>query len=77
MSVEVAKLPLDKTVLKHVEGLGFRGYGWGHKYWQLCLQPRTHALLGGSGDLVTRLIMGIIGVSIWVIGVLHLRTKSP
>ena len=72
MSDEVAKLPLE-----HVEGFGFRGYGWGHKHWQLCLQPRTHALLGGSGDLVTRLIMGKIGLTLWVIGVIHLLTKSP
>ena len=31
----------------------------------------------GQGDLVTRLIMGIIGVTIWVIGVINLLTKSP
>ena len=31
----------------------------------------------GQGDLVTGLIMGIIGVSIWVIGVITLLTKSP
>ena len=34
-------------------------------------------LLGGSGDLVSRLIMGIIGVTIWIIGVINLLTKSP
>ena len=34
-------------------------------------------LLGGSGDLVSRLIMGINGVTIWVIGVINLLTKSP
>ena len=33
--------------------------------------------LEGQGDLVTRLIMGIIGVTIWVIGVSNLLTKSP
>ena len=33
--------------------------------------------LEGQGDLVTRLIMGIIGVTIWVIGVINLLTKSP
>ena len=37
--------------------------------------PRS--LLGGSGDLVTRLIMGIIEVTIWVIRVINLLTKSP
>ena len=33
--------------------------------------------LGGQGDLVSRLIMGIDGVTIWVIGVINLLTKSP
>ena len=33
--------------------------------------------LEGQGDLVTRLRMGIIGVIIWVIGVINLLTKSP
>ena len=32
--------------------------------------------LGGQGDLVSRLIMGINGVTIWVIGVTNLLTKS-
>ena len=32
--------------------------------------------LGGQGDLISR-IMGIIGVTIWVIGVINLLTKSP
>ena len=35
------------------------------------------AHLEGQGDLVSRLIMGIIGVTIWVIGVIILLTKSP
>ena len=35
------------------------------------------ALLEGQGDLVTRLITGIIVVTIWVIGVFNLLTKSP
>ena len=34
-------------------------------------------LLGGSGDLVSSLIMGIIRVTIWVTGVVNLLTKSP
>ena len=29
------------------------------------------------GDLVSRLIMGIIGVSMWLIRVMNLLTKSP
>ena len=33
--------------------------------------------LEGQGDLVSRLIMGIIRVTIWVIGVINLLTKSP
>ena len=33
--------------------------------------------LEGQGDLVTRLMMGIIGVTIWVIGVYNLLTKPP
>ena len=35
------------------------------------------AYLEGQGDLVSRLIMGIIRVTIWVIGVINLLTKSP
>ena len=34
-------------------------------------------VLGGQGDLISRLIMGIIGVAIRVIGVINLLTKSP
>ena len=34
-------------------------------------------LLGGSGDLVSRLIRGIVRVTMWVIGVINLLTKSP
>ena len=34
-------------------------------------------VLGGSGDLVSRLIMGISGVSIWAICLINLLTKSP
>ena len=33
--------------------------------------------LGGKGDLVSRLLMGINGVTIWVVGVIDLLTKSP
>ena len=33
--------------------------------------------LEGQGDLVSRLIRGITGVTIWVIGVINLLTKSP
>ena len=33
--------------------------------------------LEGQGDLVSRLIMGITRVTIWVIGVINLLTKFP
>ena len=39
------------------------------------LEPKPY--LEGQGDLVTRLILGIIGATIWVIGVINLLTKSP
>ena len=32
---------------------------------------------GGQGDLVSRLIMGITGVIIWVLGSINLLTKFP
>ena len=35
----------------------------------------TH--LEGQGDLVSRLVLGIIRVTIWVIKVMNLLTKSP
>ena len=36
--------------------------------------PGGQHLLGGSRELESRLIMGIIGVMIWVIGVINLLT---
>ena len=33
--------------------------------------------LEGQGDLVSRLTMGIIQITIWVRGVINLLTKSP
>ena len=39
------------------------------------LNPKPY--LEGQGDLVTGLLMGIIGVTIWVIGVTNLLTKFP
>ena len=38
---------------------------------------RIRAYLEGHGDLVTGLIMGIIGFIIWLIGVISILTKSP
>ena len=46
--------------------LGFRVLGLGFGVY-----------LEGHGDLVSRLIMGITGVIIWLIGVIDLLTKSP
>ena len=34
-------------------------------------------ILGGHGDLVSRSIIGILWVTIWVIAVIILLTKSP
>ena len=36
-----------------------------------------YACLEGHGHLVSRLIMGMTGVTIWLPGVLKLPTKSP
>ena len=33
--------------------------------------------LEGQGDLLGRLIMGVIGVTIWVVGVINLLTSPP
>ena len=38
---------------------------------------RTFNYLEGHGDLVSRLVRGITGVTIWVIGGINLLTKSP
>ena len=43
-----------------------------HNLKALCLN-----YLEGQGDLVSSLIMGISRVTIWVIGVITLLTKSP
>ena len=48
--------------------------------WQeqtLLAEVGSKPYLGGQGDLVSRLIMGINGVTIWVIGVINLLAKSP
>ena len=37
----------------------------------------TMPYLGGQGDFVSGLILGITRVTIWVIGVINLLTKSP
>ena len=50
--------------------LGFRVSNWWH-------DDMTIRYLGGQGDLVSRLVMGIDGLTIWVIGKNDLLTKSP
>ena len=40
-------------------------------------EPRVGTYLEGHGDLLHGLKMGIIGVTIWLIGVTNLFTKSP
>ena len=40
-------------------------------YWTV------HGYLEGHGDLVSRLIMRVTGVTIWAIGVISILTKYP
>ena len=40
-------------------------------------KPRLEAYLEGQGDVVIRLITGVSGVTLWVIGVVFLLAKSP
>ena len=47
---------------------------WGIKK-RTCIKCRGY--LEGQGDIIIRLIMGITSVTIWVIGVTNLLTKSP
>ena len=47
----------------------------GGKFNRKTRNPKPY--LEGQGDLVSRLLMGITGVTIWVMGVLNLLTKSP
>ena len=41
------------------------------------LKAQGKHILGGSGDLVSSLIMGISRITIRTIGVINLLTKSP
>ena len=52
------------------QGLGLAGYD-SYRFQAEILY------LEGQGDLVSRLIMGITRVTIWVVGVINLLTKSP
>ena len=72
-------------------GLGFHmmvGWGGGAAarpalaarpyYISICVYIYMYMnILGGQGDLVSRLIMGITRGTIWVMGVISLLTKSP
>ena len=49
-------------------------------YESVGLNPNPYTAkpyLEGQGDLISRSIMGIFRVTIWVIGVINLVTKSP
>ena len=45
--------------------------------WATYETLNANPYLEGHGDLITRLTMGIIGVTMWVIGVINLLSKSP
>ena len=45
---------------------------WPPRPYKRCIEP----YLEGQGDLVSRLIMGMIGVSKWLIGVISILTRS-
>ena len=55
---------------------GFRVF-WFRVFWFRVLGLGFWVYLEGQGDLATRLVVGIIGVTIWVIGVINLLTQSP
>ena len=60
-------------------GLGIRGFRFKDgdlRSWALRVEG-LKAYLEGQGDLVSRLRMGINRVTIWVIEVINLLTKSP
>ena len=48
-----------------------------YRGWEEMLSSVDVSYLGGQGDVVSGLIRGITGVTIWVIGVINLLTKSP
>ena len=45
--------------------------------WGVNVRGRGLITLRGHGDLVSRLIVGIKGVILWLIGVIVLLAKSP
>ena len=47
------------------------------RYGTASQKSKSASCLEDQGDLVSRLIRGIIRVIIWVIGVINLLTKSP
>ena len=58
-------------------GLADRAYAHGSSLLNTPRLCTTDLYLEGQGDLVSRLIMGINRVTIWVTGVINLLTKSP
>ena len=64
-------------------GLGFGGLGFevsdlGLEVLLLRVRASGGGIyLEGQGDSISRLVMGIARVTIWVIGVINLLTKSP
>ena len=52
------------------------GLYWGPLILVTSPVPASH-YLDGQGDLVSGLIMGISGVSIWLIGLISIHTQSP
>ena len=48
-----------------------------YRDYEVCRSLGFRVYLEGHGDLVSRLIMGIIGVIIWLIGFINLFTLSP
>ena len=62
-------LIFDRGLRKGIQGSGcMRG--------AMRMYPQG-SYLEGQGDLVSRLIVGISGVTMWFIGVIGILTKSP
>ena len=59
------------------QGLGNNAGGSHRPHFSARAAVYPKPYLEGQGDLVSRLILGITGVSIRIIGVIDLLTKSP
>ena len=69
-NLDVMRQLLEQRAEVNQAYFGVRGVGFSKT-------PPATPYLGGQGDLVSRLIMGINGLTMWVIGVTNLLTKSP